>query len=52
MDTKYNKLNESKIREVADKNDIVEVVSQYLTLKKAEVPTKDFVLFIMKNLRP
>lgn len=35
MDTKYNKLNESKIREVADKNDIVDVVSQYLTLKKS-----------------
>lgn len=35
MDTKFNKINESQIREVADKNDIVSVVSQYLTLKKS-----------------
>ena len=35
MDPKFNKLHESKIREVADKNEIVSVVSQYLTLKKS-----------------
>lgn len=38
------------IEEVRMKNDIVDVVSQYVKLNKEEVPILDFVRFIMRKL--
>ena len=37
------------IEEVRSRNDIVDVISQYVHLQKKARPTLDFVLFIVKN---
>lgn len=40
------------IEEVRSKNDIVDVISDYVKLQRKEALILDFALFIMKNLRP